>query len=67
MPIIRFDVQSKSGVYEQRYWAITNTPVLGPDGFVACRAQDVTDLVMATPKSLAERAGNTLNTSLTIP
>jgi len=70
MPVIRFDVQSKSGVYEQRYWAITNTPVLGPDGFVEWiinRAQDVTHLVMATPKSLAERAGNTLNTSLTIP
>lgn len=53
MPIIRFDLQSKSGVYEQRYWAITNTPVLGPDGFVAWiinRAQDVTDLVMATEK-----------------
>jgi len=54
MPIIRYDVQSKSGVFEQRYWAITNTPVLGPDGFVAWiinQAQDVTELVMATPKN----------------
>jgi PAS domain-containing protein len=61
MPIIRFDVQSESGAFEQRYWAITNTPVLGPDGFVAWiinRAQDVTDLVMTTPKNLANRAGS---------
>jgi PAS domain-containing protein len=50
MPVVRFDVQSKRGDYETRYWAITNTPVLGPDGYVTCitnRAQDVTEHVLA--------------------
>ena len=50
MPIIRFDVQSELGDFQARYWAITNTPVLGPDGFVAWiinRAQDVTDHVLS--------------------
>jgi len=53
MPIIRFDVQSESGDFQPRYWAITNTPVLGSDGFVAWiinRAQDVTEHVLAAPK-----------------
>jgi PAS domain-containing protein len=50
MPIARFDVQSELGDFQTRYWAITNTPVLGPDGFVAWiinRAQDVTDDVLS--------------------
>ena len=50
MPIIRFDVQSELGDFQARYWAITNTPVLGPDGFVAWitnRAQDMTDQVLS--------------------
>src|SRR4051812_30853497 len=32
MPIIRYDVQPALGGFEMRYWAITNTPVLGEDG-----------------------------------
>jgi PAS domain-containing protein len=50
MPIIRFDVQPEMGGYQTRFWAITNTPVLGPDGFVRWiinRAQDVTEHVRA--------------------
>ena len=50
MPIVRFDVQSESGEFQPRYWAITNTPILGPDEFVAWiinRAQDVTEYVLA--------------------
>jgi PAS domain-containing protein len=50
MPIVRFDVQSELGDFQTRYWAITNTPVLGPDGFVTWiinRAQDVTDHVLS--------------------
>jgi len=50
MPIVRFDVQSELGDFQTRYWAITNTPVIGQDGFVAWiinRAQDVTDHVLS--------------------
>ena len=50
MPVIRFDLQSERGGYQTRYWAITNTPILGPDGYVAWiinRAQDVTEHVLA--------------------
>ncbi|HLJ53083.1 MAG TPA: PAS domain-containing protein [Rhizomicrobium sp.] len=50
MPITRFDIQTETGEFQARYWAITNTPVLGPDGFVAWiinRAQDVTDYVLS--------------------
>ena len=48
IPIIRYDVKPKFGEYDERYWAITNTPILGPDGFVQWiinRADDVTELV----------------------
>jgi PAS domain-containing protein len=48
MPIIRYDVQPIGGEFEERYWAITNSPVLGSDGFVHWiinRADDVTELV----------------------
>jgi len=50
MPIVRYDVQPELGRFQTRYWAITNTPVLGPDGFVRWiinRATDVTDYVLA--------------------
>jgi PAS domain-containing protein len=48
MPIVRYDVQPESGKFQTRYWSITNTPILGKDGFVRWiinRAQDVTELV----------------------
>jgi PAS domain-containing protein len=48
MPIVRYDVQAAMGPFQARYWAITNTPVLGPDGYVRWiinRAEDVTELV----------------------
>ncbi|HXJ01779.1 MAG TPA: PAS domain-containing protein [Micropepsaceae bacterium] len=48
MPVIRYDVQPRSGTFQLRYWAITNTPILGEDGFVRWivnRAEDVTELV----------------------
>lgn len=49
MPIIRYDVQPALGGFQVRYWAITNTPVLGEDGFVRWiinRAEDATELAM---------------------
>jgi len=51
MPIVRYDVRPALGGYETRYWAITNTPVLGDDGFVRWiinRAEDVTALVQGS-------------------
>ena len=48
MPVIRYDVQPLGGEFEERYWAITNSPVLGSDGYVHWiinRAEDVTELV----------------------
>jgi PAS domain-containing protein len=60
MPILRFDVQSESGDFQQRYWAISNTPVLGQDGFVAWiinRAQDVTEHVLAASKHAGQPPG----------
>jgi PAS domain-containing protein len=49
MPIVRYDVQPELGGFEVRYWAITNTPVLGEDGFVRWiinRAEDATELAV---------------------
>ncbi len=49
MPIIRFDVQPALGGFEKRYWAVTNTPILGDDGFVRwiiIRAEDATELML---------------------
>ena len=49
MPIIRYDVQPALGGFQERYWAIVNTPVLGEDGFVRWiinRAEDATELAV---------------------
>ena len=49
MPIIRYDVQPALGGFQERYWAIVNTPILGEDGFVRWiinRAEDATELAM---------------------
>jgi PAS domain-containing protein len=57
MPIIRYDVQPELGGFEVRYWAITNIPVLGEDGFVRWivnRAEDVTELVQLRLKHRAQ-------------
>jgi PAS domain-containing protein len=48
MPTVRYDVRPEHGPFEARYWAITNTPILGEDGYVRWilnRAEDVTELV----------------------
>jgi len=47
MPVVRYDVQPARGPFQTRWWAITNTPILGADGYVRWiinRAQDVTEL-----------------------
>jgi hypothetical protein len=48
MPLIRYDVKPERGPYLVRWWQITNTPILGEDGYVRWiinRADDVTELV----------------------
>ena len=48
MPVIRYDVKPERGPFQARWWAITNTPVLGEDGYVRWiinRADDVTRLL----------------------
>ena len=48
MPMIRHDVQAENGFYQVRWWAITNTPILGEDGavrWIIHRAENVTELV----------------------
>ena len=48
MPLIRYDVKPAVGPYQMRWWQITNTPILGDDGYVRWiinRADDVTELV----------------------
>jgi PAS domain-containing protein len=56
MPMVRYDVQPVSGKFQARYWTITNTPILGPDGYVQWiinRAEDVTELVELRTSNLA--------------
>ena len=56
MPIVRYDVQPDGGNYQMRYWSITNTPILGEDGYVQWivnRAEDVTELVELRAKKSA--------------
>ena len=48
MPLIRYDVKPAVGPYQTRWWQITNTPILGDDGYVRWiinRTDDVTELV----------------------
>ncbi len=60
MPIIRYDVQPALGGFEVRYWAVTNTPVLGEDGFVRwiiIRAEDATELMLLRETQRRSRGG----------
>lgn len=60
MPVIRYDVQPKLGGFQTRYWAITNTPILGEDGFVRWiinRAEDVTELAQLRLEQQRWKAG----------
>ena len=45
---VKYDIARPEGGYKVRYWSITNTPVLGEDGYVQWiinTAEDVTELV----------------------
>jgi len=48
MPVIRYDVKGGRGPYQERWWQITDTPILGEDGYlrwIINRADDVAELV----------------------
>jgi PAS domain-containing protein len=58
MDLVRFDLElpGKAGVFEERYWACTNSPVLGPDGrprLIVHRAADATATVRQVLKAQA--------------
>ncbi|GAA4316804.1 hypothetical protein GCM10023178_76350 [Actinomadura luteofluorescens] len=69
MPLVRYDVQvaGRPGLFEERYWTAVNSPLLGPDGRVACvvnRVEEVTSYIQqlrsagaADERSLADKAG----------
>jgi PAS domain-containing protein len=60
MPVIRYDVQPEYGAFQERYWAITNTPILDAEGYVRWiinRADDVTELERFRKEVIALRAG----------
>jgi len=45
---VKYDIERPEGGFEVRYWSITNTPLLGEDGFVRWiinTADDITELV----------------------
>ncbi len=48
MPPFRHDVRGERGPFESRWWTVSNTPILGDDGYVRWiinRAEDVTEIV----------------------
>ncbi|MGB6456548.1 MAG: PAS domain-containing protein [Streptosporangiaceae bacterium] len=58
MDLIRYDIEEpgQAGVFEERYWACVNAPVLGPDGtaqLIVHRAADATATVRQVLKAQA--------------
>jgi PAS domain-containing protein len=58
MDLVRHDIEvaGKPGLFEERYWACTNTPVNGPDGrarIIVHRAADATATVRQVLKAQA--------------
>jgi PAS domain-containing protein len=51
IPVLKFDIErpvSEGGGFEIRYWSVTNTPILGPDGFVRWIINSVDDITELT-------------------
>ena len=50
IPALKFDIERpQGGGFEVRYWSVTNTPVLGEDGFVRWiinTVEDITELTL---------------------
>jgi PAS domain-containing protein len=48
LPMLRYDFKPAPGPFKKGYWSVTNTPILGEDGYVrwiVIRAEDVSELV----------------------
>ncbi|WP_197042952.1 PAS domain-containing sensor histidine kinase [Microbispora rosea] len=50
MALQRYDIEAndRPGVFEERYWSVSNSPVLGPDGevkLIVHRSEEVTDFL----------------------
>lgn len=45
---LRFDIAHSSGGFETRFWRVTNTPVLGKDGYVKFIINSVDDITELT-------------------
>jgi PAS domain S-box-containing protein len=59
MPI-RYDVEDpgRPGAFEERYWAVINTPLRSPDGsvvMIALKADEVTHIVNMSRNQLADQ------------
>jgi PAS domain-containing protein len=48
IPELKFDIERPQGGFEVRYWSVTNTPVLGEDGFVRWIINSVADITELT-------------------
>lgn len=56
MDLVRYDIEvhGRPGVFEERYWSIVNTPVLGPGGDVVLienKAEEATAIVRQVLKA----------------
>lgn len=61
MPVQRYDLPlpGQDGVFEERYWAPLNVPVLKPDGtllYIVHRVEDSTELILARRQERIEHA-----------
>jgi len=60
MKPIRYDVQDpgRPGAFEERYWAVTNTPLQSPEGrvmMIAHKADEITHIVNQGRNQLADQ------------
>lgn len=57
MAILRYDIRRPDGVFEERFWSPTNSPVLGADSrveYIIHRAEDVTEFIRQKSRPLPE-------------
>lgn len=63
IPVLKFDIARPDGGFEVRYWSVTNTPVLGPDGFVRWiinSVDDITELTLLRENCQAANDGRSI-------
>lgn len=60
MDLQRYPVRRPDGVFEERFWLPTNTPVLNADGgllYIVHRVEDVTDLMATDTSGVTDEEG----------